>query len=357
MSNKVVETVMTIAGDRFVTPGVTFPGGTSKVGLFCPTLDDASDVKIEISPKLHNYNYPKVDTDYATAGITAEWRMDDADGTTIVDSVAGLTLTEQGDPTFATSAATIGLGKSVVLDGTGDQFDIVIASVPDGVCPVLGDFSVEVLGKYTSASTGDGDTIISCRTGADGVGWQLQFDANQFLDVHIEDVDGEVAQAGALDIADDTIRHILCSFDRDGNLLTFINGALNATTDISSKEKTILPADGAANMLCIGGDPARTAGDNLFATIYFVRIYNRTVAAAEALSNYNTLMNLGYPGWTPLLDLFDGDDLIVCKSGSAPGYFDLTRHLPAARDYALRAVCATEQTTTPQALTFAWMFS
>ncbi len=354
----ITETTMTIAGDRFATPGVVFPGGASKCGLYVPALDDASAIKVEIAPKLHRYNYPRVDSgNYATAGIVCEFDFDDADGTTITDNVNGYVLTEQGDPTFQTSAATIGLGKGLDFDGTGDAFDNLVANTPANMIITTGDFTVEMVVELTSAAGGAGDTLAAYRAGAAGVGWQLQLDANEYLDVHIEDADQEVAQAGATDVCTDALLHIACSFDRSGNLVTYLDGASNKTDAISTAEKTIAPAAGASNRFSIGGDAARTAGDCLTGSIYFFRLYNRALGATEILNNYRTLMNVGYPGWVPLLDLFDGDDLVVCKSGSAPGYFDLTRHLPSAESYAMRAVCATEQTTTPQALTFGWQFS
>lgn len=353
---QITETVIGTNADRFVTPTVEWKRGCTSLALSVPTLNDAALVTLEVAPKKHNFNYPAVDGDYATSGIVAEWRFDDADGTTITDEVSGITLTEQGDPTFQASAATAGLGKGVTLDGTGDAFDILVADLPDSVKFGTGDFSVEVVANLTSGSGGAGDTIICCRTGADGVGWQLQLDANEHLDVHIEDADGQVAQEGATDVATDAIVHILCSFDRDGNLVTYLNGSANATTSIATAEKTITPAAGASNRLAIGGDAARTAGDCLFGTIYFVRLYNKALTAAEALNNYRVLMNQGYPGWAPLLDQQDGDDLAVVKSGSTPGVFDLTPYRGALEGKYFRAKCGTEQTTTPQDLTFGWIF-
>lgn len=368
-----ITSLMAINNDRYVTPTQTWPSGAETLGVTIGGLDDASVVKIEVAPQTHAFNYPYAQgakpvigdaaagtvlpQDYAAAGIVAEFRFDDADGTTIKDQVTGLVLTEQGNPTYQVSAATPGLGKGVTYDGTADAHDALIATIPSGMVPTTGDFTIEVVGKYTNASIGAGDTIIACRTGADGIGWQIQFDANQHLDVHIEDEDGEVAQEGSTDLATDSIVHLLCSFDRDGNLVTYVNGASNVTTDISSAEKTVRPAAGASNRLSIGGDAARTAGDCLFGDIYFVRLYNRALTAAEALQSYNVLMNQGYPGWSPLLDQQDGDDLVICASGSNPGFYDLTPYKGALKSSAFRIHCATPQTTTPAELTFAWIYS
>jgi len=271
--------------------------------------------------------------------------------------VASLVLTEQSDPTYAASAATPGLGKGVTFDGTGDAFDTPIDDVPHGVVPDTGDFSVEIVCNLTSGSGGAGDTLIGCRTGAAGVGWQLQLDANEYLDVHIEDADGEVAQAGATDICDGTLRHIVCSFDRDGNLVTYHQGVAAKTDDISSKEKTILPASGATNLLSIGGDAARTGGDCITGTIYFVRIYNRALGAAEVLDNYRTLLNQGYPGWVPVLDALTGEPFVVRSSGVGAGYSDLTEVAKSLTGSVVRARVSVEQTTTPADLQFVWVFA
>jgi len=352
----IIKKTMTTNGDRYVTPAVTVPPGAKVAGLHIPKVNDATEINIEISPLNHAFNYPATPGGYAANNVVFEMRMDDADGNTITDQVNNVQMTEQGNPTFQESADTAGLGNGLAFDGTGDAFDKLVQDIPAGILPTTGDFSVEVVCDLTSGSGGAGDTIISCRTGADGVGWQLQLDANEYLDVHIEDADGQVAQEGATDIADDEIKHIVCSFDRDGNLVTYIDGASNATTDISSKEKTILPATGASNRLSIGGDAARTAGDCLTGTIYFVRIYNKALSAAEVLDNYNTLMGKGYPGWAELIDPVTGNTLTLTGTTTGGTFYDLTQYLQNCRNVALRVKCVNEQTTSATDLTFGWQF-
>ena len=353
------ETVMETGDDRFVTPTLTMGDLQSarRLGLQIPTLDDDANVYLDVAPKAHHYNYPALSGgDYASAGVVLEFRFDDADGTTITDSANGLILTEQGDPDYQQSADTPGLGHGVAYDGTGDAHDVLIEDVPPGIIPTTGDFTVEVVCKLTSGSGGAGDTIIACRDGAAGVGWQLQLDANEYLDVHIEDADGQVAQEGATDVATDSIVHIVCSFDRSGNLVTYLDGASNKTTAISSKEKTVFPGTSADARLSIGGDAARTGGDCLTGEVYFVRLYNRALAAAEVKDNYNILMNQGYPGWVPLLNRTSGTDLLICKSGSDPGYYDLTAYLPTLQGVSMRARCSVEQTATND-LDFVWIYA
>ncbi len=86
-----------------------------------------------------------------------------------------------------------------------------------------------------------------------------------------------------------------------------------------------------------------------------MRVYNRALTATEAAENYRIMMNQGYPGWVPLADPVDGDDLIIAKSASDPIYFDLTEFM-TLRKMAFRACCAIQQTTTPVALDFIWLF-
>jgi len=355
----VVKTTMTIAEDRFVTPSVDVRG-YSRVALWVPTVDDSTVIHIEVAPEMHQFNYPSVDSDYAAAGVVAEWRMDDADGTTITDRVNGIELTEQGNPTFASSAATSGLGKGLVFDGTGDAFDVLTSAVvPQSVMPTTGDFAVEVVGKYTHASIGAGDTIIACRTGAAGVGWQMEFDANQYIDFHVDD-GTETVLTGATDAATDAIVHAFVSLDRDGNGVIYINGVADDTTAITTSPGTIIPTAGATARLSIGGDADRTAGDCLYGTIYFVRIYNRKFTAAEVLNKYRIMMNQGYPGWTRLADDYDGEPFVARNevTTARPLYMKLKhdfKNLSGVR--AVRAACVTEQTTTPAALDFYWELS
>lgn len=365
-SRKTIKTTMTTTNDRFVTPTVTFDNTypCKSVGVACPVPDDAAAVTLEVAPREHRFNYPcldgkpKPDTPhgYADNGIILEWDMDDADGTTVTDKVQGIVLTEQGDPTYQVSAATAGLGKGVTFDGTGDALDYTLSStsVTDPlVLPTTGDFSVEVVFKADNANTGAGDTLVCCRDGAAGIGWQMHFDANQYVDFHVDD-GTEVELTGATDAATDAIVHALVSLDRNGNGVIYINGSADDTTDISGSPGTLLNPS-ADTRLAIGGDAARTAGDCFFGTIYFVRVYNRALSATEALENYRILLNQGFPGWAPLADPVDGDDLIICKSGSQPCYFDLSEY-KTLETMAFRAVHGAEQTTTPSALDFYWIF-
>ncbi len=361
--------------DRFVTRPVMIPVHAREIAVMIPDLQNASLVNIDVCPYPHMFNYPTpnyyrvkpagnnpfphpfpVSYGFTEGGVVAEWRFDDPDGTTITDEVTGLVLTEQGDPTFQATAATAGLGSGVVFDGTGDAFDILIAGVASGIVPTTGDFTVELVVDLDSGSGGAGDTLIACRTGAAGVGWQLQLDANEYLDVHIEDSDGEVAQEGATDICTDATLHIVCSFDRDGNLVTYLDGVADATTDISSKEKTILPADGAANRLSIGGDAARTGGDCLFGEIFFARLYNRALSADEVLHNYRVLVGNEWPGWTTVIDQADGAAADACASGKDPCSVDVTKWLMAHRGMYARLHMASEQTTS-RTYDFGWVFS
>jgi len=366
-SSRMKTTTIHTENDRFVTPTVTFDGtGECKhVAVAIPTLDDASAVILEVAPREHRFNYPALSGKakpegrhgYADNGIILEWDFDDADGTTITDEVQGIVLTEQGNPTFTTSAATVGLGNGVVFDGTGDAFDYTLtdATVTASLnLPTTGDFSVEVVFKGTNASVGDGDTLVCCRDGAAGVGWQMHFDANQFVDFHIEDATAQVELTGATDAATDAIVHAVVTLDRDGDGKIYINGALDDTTAISGSPGTVLN-ESADTRIAIGGDAARTAGDCFYGTIYFVRVYNKVLSATEVVDNYRTLLNLGFPGWAPLADPPDGDDLVISKSGSAPNYYDLSE-FQVLRNMAFRAVCSVEQTTTPVNLDFVWVF-
>ena len=359
------KTTMKTTHDRYVTESVTFAGTfpAETVSVAIPTLDDDSAVTLETAPREHRYNYPCMDGKpkpegkhgYAANGIIFEFDMDDADGTTIIDRVNGLVLTEQGDPAFQQSAATAGLGHGLTFDGTGDALDYAFSSATiaaDFPLVTTGDFSVEVAFNAANATTGAGDTLVACRDGAAGVGWQMHFDANQYVDFHVDDTT-EAELTGATDAATGVIVHAIACLDRDGHGVLYINGAVDDTTDISGSPGTLVNAS-ADTRFSIGGDAARTAGDCFFGSIYFVRVYNYALSAAEALENYRIMMNQGYPGWKPLADPADGDDLVIGKSGSDPCDFDLTEYMTLKKK-AFRANCATVQTATND-LDFVWSF-
>ncbi len=352
--------IMAVAKDRFVTPSFIIPQNAKGVILVAPTLDDAANIRLEVATNgdKHRFNYPATPGGYAANGVILEFDMDDADGTTITDNANGVVLAEQGDPAFQQSAATKGLGKGLTFDGTADAFDQIATALPADIFPTTGDFAVEIVHKGTSAAGGAGDTLFAFRNGADGVGIQLQLDTNEHLDVHIEDADQEVAMSTTTDVATDAIQHILVDFDRDANCTAYINGAAVSTAaSIAIAEKTIWP--GATGRLCIGGDAARTAGDCYTGTIYFVRMYNKILGATQAKANYDTLVGgVVPPAWMPVMDFFDGDDLIFVKTGSTPAAAPLQNDLLCVlKGIPLRMVCDVEQATTPLALEFGMLYN
>lgn len=365
---KVVQRTMGVNDDRFVTDSVTYDKTQAETAIVVlPIPDDESAVYLEVAPREHRYNYPCMEGKpkpegrhgYAANGIIFEWDMDGlaTTATTITDRVNGLVLAEGGDPTFKATAATAGLGNGVTFDGTGDEifytFSTAALAKPYPLVET-GDFSVEVVFVATNGTTDTADTIVCCRDGAAGVGWAMHFDANEYLDFVIEDATAEVECTGATDAATDSIVHAIASMDRDGNGCIYINGALDDTTDISGSSGTLLNVS-ADTLFSIGGDAASTASSNLYGTVYFVRVYNYALSATEALENYNIMMNKGYPGWTPLADPADGDNLEISKAASQPISFDLTEYM-ALKRCAMRTLCNVEQTTSATAQVYTWIF-
>ena len=360
--------------DRFVTPMAAFSGALgfgkfkdySSVSLRVPVLDDASAVTIQTSPRAHRFNYPATDgdypaDDYVAQGIMLEFDMDEADVNpgVITDNVQGLALDEQGDPTFQDSAATAGLGNGLAFDGTDDAFDVAFADAAAAAAytlPDTEDFSVEVVFKTTDTTSGTGDTLVCCRDGAAGIGWQMKFDATDHVDFQIDDTT-EVTLEGQTDVDTGSIVHVVATLDRDGNGTLYVNGAAegsNGTKAISGADGTLINPS-ADTRFCTGGDAAQGGTEVFTGSIYFVRVYNKVLTATEVLDNYRVLLNQGGSGWTPLSDPADGDDLVVCKSGSDPIEFDLTEYM-ALNANAFRACCSVEQTTTPADLDFTWVF-
>lgn len=364
------KTTMAAGADRFVTPTVAFSGklGHGKfkdkesVSLMVPTLEDAAVVNLETSTRAHRFNYPATNgdylaNDYAAQGIILEFDMDDADGAIITDNVQGLVLDEIDDPTYRVSAATAGLGHGVTYDGTDDAHDVAFANAAAAAPYTFveeGDFSVEIVFATSADSSGDGDTLVCCRDGAAGIGWQLFFDAADHVDFHVDD-GTEVTLTGATDVDTGSIVHVVVSLTRAGNGVIYVNGVADDTTAITGATGTLLNPS-ADTRFAIGGDAAQTAGDCYTGEIFFVRVYNFALTAAQALENYNVLMNQGFPGWVPKADPVDGDDLVLCKSGSDPNEFDLTEYM-GLNAVAFRAVCSVQQTGSGTDLDFVWVFS
>ncbi len=360
---------MTVNQDRLVSPTMHIPSNARGATLIFPTLDDAANITLESAPLPHRFNYPAVPGGYSNKGVVCEFDFDvAATVTSITDKASGLVLAEQGDPTPHASAATPGLGQTMTYDGTGDAHDALWSSIPPDLTQIfakaavsgktLGDFSVEVVVKGTNASAGNLDTIICCRDGLAGVGWALQYDANQYIDLAIDD-GTETLVAGTVDMATDAYVHALVSVDRDGNCVIYNNGTAGTTTDISARTGSLFNPS-ADTRFAIGGNAARTATSNLYGSMAFARIYNRVVPAAEAAENYQVLMGKGgYPGWSEVAGLAEvGADGIVGKTGSAPNRWVMTRdQVEAIKGQAFRLRLSVEQTTTPSEIPFGVMYN
>jgi len=354
--------------DRFVTHPVMIPVHAIDIAAIVPDLQNASLVNIDTSPHPHVFNYPAPNYyrvkpagnkswthkfpqsyGYAHGGILAEWRFDDADGTTATDEVSGYVLTEQGDPTWQSSAATAGLGSGVAFDGTGDILDVAIASAPN-LDITTGDFSVELVCELT---TGIGETtLVEHRGATDGVGWTIGTDASDQLEAKVEDSSGETALTGETDIADGTIKHIVVTFDRDGNMTPYINGVAGTAVSIATRALTLTNT----GRFAVGGDSDRSAGSLTTGTFYFLRVYNRAMTADEVLQNYRILIGNEWPGWTRVVDQTDGADADVVASGQDPASVDVTQWMKGFRGSYARIAMATEQTTS-RTYDFGWIFS
>ena len=354
--------------DRFVTKPVMIPVHAREIAVLVPDVADGGVVNIDVSPFPHTLNYPApgyyrvkpagnnpfphpfpVSYGFTEGGVLAEWRFDDADGTTATDEVSGYVLTEQGDPTWQTTAAAAGHGNGVALDGTGDILDVAIASVPN-LQITTGDFSVEILCTLT---TGIAETtLVEHRAAADGVGWTIGTDASDQLEAKVEDSSGETALTGETDIADGTTKHIVVTFDRDGNMTPYIDGVAGTAVSIATRALTLTNT----GRFAVGGDSDRGAGSLTTGTFFFLRVYNRVLTADEVLQNYRIMVGNEWPGWMRVIDQADGADADVVATGQDPAAVDVTAWLTAMRGMYARIVCATEQTSSGT-YDFGWVFS
>lgn len=356
--------------DRLVTKTIQIPPNAKRVVVGIPNLSDAGIARVQVCPYPHDWNYPadgyfkaKPDgdkavvyegkpglaSDKALRGILAEWRFDDADGTTVVDEIEGYTLTEQGDPAYQQTAATAGLGKGVTFDGTGDILDVAIASAAN-LDITTGDFTIEIVAKLTTGSNAS-KVLLEHRGASDGLGYSIYTDASERLCALIEDATAEVTCGGDTDIADGTIKHLCVTFDRDGNMTPYINGTAGTTGDISGSTGTLSNT----GRFAIGGDSDRSG--LITGTVYFVRVYDRVLSAQEVLYNYRILTGQGeWPGWMVVIDTADGADADAVASGQDPAVVDVTAWLAGFAGWYARVLLATEQTTAGD-YDFLWGFA
>ena len=341
--------------DRFVTPGFKFPASAKSMGIQIPTLNNDSDVIVEIADKNHTFNYPGV-TSYATEGVVMELQMDDVDGTILNDNVSDLKLTEQGDPTYAVSSALAGLGKMVEYDGTADMHDVVDDDLNSNLRNAFkkGDFSIEMVVKLTD-TTNSGIVLFEKQsTTASGVGFSVAVDdTGEQLTASIYNSSNEgYTLTGETDIADGNVKHIVVTFDRDGNMTPYINSAAGTATDISSIDGNSIAN---SERLALFGDSARSSVAE--GNCYFVRVYDKVLSADDVLDNYNILIGVGFPGWIPVIDFQDGQDLLVSGSTYDPSFLDLTQFIGAVKGNHIRVRCSIEQTTSLTNLRFVWVWN
>ena len=241
----------------------------------------------------------------------------------------------------------------VEYDGTGDMHDVLDDDLNSGLRAAFGtgDFSVEMVVKLTD-TTNSGTVLFEKRATADGVGFSIGVDSTgEQLEATIEDADGAVSLTPETDIADTTVKHIVVTFDRDGNMTPYINSVAGTVADISAVEKTIRNT----SRLSLFGDSDRA--NVATGSCYFVRVYDKVLSADDVLDNYNILIGVGFPGWIPVTDFQDGQDLLVSGSTYDPSFLDLTQFIGAVKGNHIRIRCATEQTTTPTDLRFVWVWS
>lgn len=356
--------------DRLVTPTIQIPPNAKRVVVGIPNVADAGIARVQVSPYPHAWNYPapgffraKPDSDkaiewdakqpmaidYNNAGVLAEFRFDDADGTTVVDEVSGYTLTEQGNPDYQQTAATAGLGKGVTFDGIGDILDVAIASAAD-LDITTGDFTIEVVVNLDNAANAS-KVIMEHRGASDGLGFSLGTDGSEQLEATIEDATGAVSLTGETDIATGSIVHVAVTFDRSGNMTPYVNGAAGTAEDISSNAGTLTNT----GRFAIGGDSDRA--NLITGSIYFARVYNRVLTAEEVLHNYRVLIGgNGWPGWMTVIDTADGAVADAVASGSDPAVVDVTSWLAGFAGWYARVLLATEQTTAGD-YDFLWGFA
>jgi len=212
-----------------------------------------------------------LESDYWWLQPLSHWRFDEGSGTTAYDSAGNNNGTLYGDPCWV--AGKIG-DYALSFDGVNDYVD-----VPDDESLNFGsttDFTALAWIKTSNPNRGD----IVCTEALKAKWWGIYIYNNR-LSSHIDDDLNPVSSTddGAA-INDGQWHHIAVTFDRDGFMKRYVDGASYGTADDISSVGNI-SNDGSLYIGC-----RRTSKDLFNGTIDDARIYDRTLSADEIQQLY-----------------------------------------------------------------------
>jgi hypothetical protein len=367
---------MTINGDgvRTISRAVPIPYGCTGGRLSIPNIDDNANITLEIGPEVDGYlwacdgikrkdfPYSKDSNLKAYYVFEGNHSFDALRDETEIDNISyslttvrTQTFTRNGNPTKERNGGSYGIsphhGDGMAFDGTGDYLSLAYAS-GNAWDITTQDFTIMV--TFQMEANAAAMVLGSKRAGtsSDGVGYEFGIDADGFAYITLEDADGSTTHTGNVALDDSALHKLFFHVDRDGNANLYmcsdylsVTTPQAAATDMSGPEKTLLTASDAFHL---GANNASTPASLFTGTIYELAIWHDLLTTDE-------ILRYSQGGFKPVIDLADGQDLIVCASGYHPCTVDISEYI-RGKQGAIRVRASAAQTTTPQELDFVFEF-
>lgn len=205
--------------------------------------------------------------------LIAYWNLDEASGSA-ADSVGSNTLTADNAPVSMTGK--VGNGRAFVA---ASQQRLKITS-PTGLAPGTGDFSISMWFRYTGSVTNN--SLLN---------WGMQSSVNKYIWIlllsgalqvqFVDGLSGNNSMSTGLTFTTNTWHHIVCVFNRDGNMTTYKNGVSSANNSITGHQGDFTPITafalgnyGTSNSLPLDG------------ALDEVKIWHRVLTASEVYADY-----------------------------------------------------------------------
>lgn len=238
---------------------------------------------------------------YPSVGLAGHWKLDEASGTTAVDSAGGNDGTMQGGLHASANSFPGKLGKALSFDGNNDYVSVANNAALNPTS------AITVTAWVKRSSNGSRDFIVSKGKSAGGGDHQywLEFTAANELVFLLEDGSGAVHKLTAADttFTDNSWHHIAATYD--GNIQKiYVDGVADSAT-ISWTDSI----DTTADDLVLGN---RSFYYNIpyGGLIDDVRIYERALTVDEIQALYNNVACVG-PAGQPSTLIYNTDHKVM----------------------------------------------
>jgi hypothetical protein len=190
------------------------------------------------------------------------------------------------DNNTVTSGAGVATNDALAAVFTAANFEYLsrAAGTVTGIESKTGDFSIEIALKF-NANIGVGQTIIAKGATSDAIkGFWLQKQTSARLQITLGNGTSRVSVNPTNVLTTATLYHIICTFDRDGNMEMFINNV--AGTGTSSASIAGITGDlGTSSPLTIGQTSSVTYADM---DVGFARFWDGLLDSTDRSYLYNS---------------------------------------------------------------------